>query len=91
MKHTDNWYRFTDHGNNNNTDIFLSFSCAQHTINQAITLPHSNQKWLPPPETQLLGELCNVEESAGEDRSLKEAELGREDTASPPSQYIFLL
>ena len=77
--------------NNDNTDIFLSFSFAQHTINQAITLPHSNQKWLTLPETQLLDEFCNMEELAGKDRSLKEVELVREDAASLPSQYIFLL
>ena len=38
---------------NDNTDFFLSFTFAQHTINHAITLPHSNQKWLPVAETQV--------------------------------------
>lgn len=75
--------------NNDNTDIFLSFSFAQHTINQAITLPCSNQKWLPLPETQVLGELRSMEEVAGKDRRLKEVELVK-DAASLPSQYIFL-
>lgn len=76
--------------NDDNTDNFLSFSFAHHTINQAITLPHGNQKWLPLSETQPLCDFCNTEELASKDRSLKEAELVKEDTASLPSQHILL-
>lgn len=72
------------------TDNFLSFCFAHHTINQAITLPYGYQKWLPLSETQALRDFCNMEEFASKDRSLQEVELVKEDTASLPSQHIFL-